>query len=71
MYSANEFCHSDIIYLAYALDIYRTLPMCVRILTQKSEEATASSASLLTTPLHYMLAYIQFDTHTCYVNHWI
>ena len=52
IYSANEFCRSDVIYLAYALDIYGTLPMCVHVLAQKSDEATASSASLLTTPLH-------------------
>ena len=30
---------------------YRILPMCAHILTQKSEEASASSASLLATPL--------------------
>lgn len=35
----------------HALVIYRTLPMHVRVLTQKSEEATASSASLLAMPL--------------------
>ena len=49
--SAGEFRHSDIIYFAHALDIYRTSPMCAHVFTQKSEEATASSASLLATPL--------------------
>ena len=39
---------SDVIYFAHALD---TSPMRARVLTQKSEEATASSASLLATPL--------------------
>ena len=40
---------SDVIYFAHALD---TSPMRARVLTQKSEEATASSASLLATPLY-------------------
>ena len=38
---------SDVIYFAHALDVYRTLPMCVCVPAEKSEEATASSASLL------------------------
>ena len=48
IHSAGEFCPSarDVIYFAHALVTYRTLPMYVRILTQKSEEATASPASL-------------------------
>ena len=51
IYSAGEFCHSDVIYFVHALDIYRTSPMRARVLTQKSEETTASSASLLAIPL--------------------
>ena len=51
IYSAGEFCHSDVINFAHALVIYRTSSMRARILTQKSEEANAFSASLLATPL--------------------
>ena len=49
----DEVCPSDVIYFAHALDIYRTRTSLIRarVLTQKSEEATASSASLLATPL--------------------
>ena len=56
IYSASEFCHSSVIYFAHALDIYRTLLICVCILRQKSEEATVSSASLLATPLEIPLS---------------
>ena len=40
----DEVCPSDVIYFAHALDIYRTRTslMRERVLTQKSEEATAS-----------------------------
>ena len=51
IYSAGEFCHSDVIYFAHVLVTYKTLPMRVCVFTQKSEESTASSASLLATPL--------------------
>ena len=51
IYSAGEFCHSDVIYFAHVLVIDRTPPMCACVLTLKSEEATASFASLLATPL--------------------
>ena len=51
----SEFCHSNVIYFAHALDIYRTSPMRVHVLTQKSEEATASSASLLAMLLRCMM----------------
>ena len=47
IYSAGEFCHGDEIYL----DTYTTSSMHARVLTQKSEEPTVSSASLLATPL--------------------
>ena len=49
----DEVCPSDVIYFAHALDIYRTRTSLMRahVLTQKSEEATASSASLLAMPL--------------------
>ena len=49
----DEVRPSDVIYFAHALDIYgtRTSLMRARVLAQKSEEATASSASLLATPL--------------------
>ena len=42
-------CHGDVIYFTHVLVIDRKSPM--RVLTQKSEEAVASSASLLATPL--------------------
>ena len=48
IYSAGEFCPSarDVIYFAQLVVTYRTLPMYVHVLTQKSKEATASPASL-------------------------
>ena len=49
---AGEFCHSGVVCFAHALVIYRKSPVHVHVLTQKSEEATASSSSLLATPLH-------------------
>ena len=49
--SAGEFCHSDVIYFAHALVVYRRSPLHACVLAQKSEEATASFASLLATPL--------------------
>ena len=52
---ACEFCHIDVIYFAPALVIYRTSSMRVHIPTQKSEKATASSASLLVTPVYVNL----------------
>ena len=50
-YSVGEFRHSNVIYFAYALVIYMTLPMCAPVPTQESVETTASSASLLAMPL--------------------
>ena len=52
IYSASRFCHSDVIYFADVLDIHRTLPLHACVFTQKIEEATTSSASLLATLLH-------------------
>ena len=52
IYSVGEFCHSDVIYFAHALVIDRTSPIHVRILTQKSEEATASFALCYTLLLY-------------------
>ena len=46
IYSASESV-SDVIYSAHALVIYISSPMRVCVLTQKSEEAPASSVSLL------------------------
>ena len=46
-----------VVYFAHALVIYKTSPMRACVLTQKSEEAPASSVSLLATPMS-MLAEI-------------
>ena len=48
--SVVKFCHSDVIYFVHAL-FDRTSAMRARVLTQKSEEATVSSASLLAVPM--------------------
>ena len=44
-----------VVYFAHALVIYKTSPMRACVLTQKSEEAPASSASLLATPMRVPL----------------
>ena len=44
-------CHSDLIYFAHARASFMISPMRARVVAQKSEEAVASSASLLATPL--------------------
>ena len=49
IYSVGEICHSDVIYFAHACA--SLLPIPAHVLAQKSEEETASSASLLATPL--------------------
>ena len=49
--SSQGWSFANTLTFAHALVIYRTLPMRACVLTQKSEEAPASSASLLATPM--------------------